>query len=156
MKKLLIVIFFALMAVACNEDVRKAAEPTKPPPTAVEVNLEVIELAKQGKPIDALKKGEQFLRSSSDPEGVLHATLARIYADVGDTESSVRHLQKVNGAAGNTSMTVIVSREESSSPQPTQPAVSTGLGAATGSAAAVIGPNGIEVRAGGASASVRN
>lgn len=147
------------MAIGCNEDMRKATEPIKLPPTAVEVNLEVIELAKQGKPIDALKRGEEFLRSGSDPESALHATLARIYADVGDTESSVRHLQKVNGAAGNTSMTVIVSRDEPPAPNPVpvvQPAVSAGVGSAAGGASAVIGPKGIEVRAGGASASVRN
>lgn len=159
MKKAIMVCFFAFMTIACNEDMRKAVAPTKLPSTAVEVNLEVIELAKQGKPIDALKKGEEFLRSGSDPDGILHSTLARIYADVGDTESSVRHLQRASGASGNASMTVIVSREESASPQPapvTPPAVSAGVGAATGGASAVIGPNGIEVRAGGASASVRN
>ena len=71
----------------------------------------------------------------------------------------VRHLQKVNGAAGNTSTTVIVSRDQAPAPSPApvvQPSVSAGVGSANGGASAVIGPNGIEVRAGGASASVRN
>lgn len=146
------------MAIACNEDMPKASEHTSPP-TAVEVNLEIIELAKQGKPVEGLKKGEDFLRSGSDPEGVLNSTLARIYAEVGDTESSLRHLQKVYGTAGKANSIAIISREESPSPHPIHappPAVSAGVGAPTDGASATIGPNGIEVRAGGASASVHN
>ena len=158
MKKIIFVSTLALSLVACDQISTKSVEAPRPLLTAVDINLQVLDLAKQGKPIDALKLGEEFLRSGSDPQGVLHATLARIYVDVGDTESSVRHLQYVNGAQGNSSMTVIVSREAAPSPAPVlpPPTVSAGVGAATGGASALIGPNGIEVRAGGASASVRN
>lgn len=160
MKTTILIALLSFTLVACDGVMKQATEPAKPAPTAVSVNLEVLDLARQGKSIDALKLGEEFLRTGSDPEGVLHATMARIYADVGDTESSVRHLQKVGGNAGNGSMTVIVTREESTvaqqpAPQPA-PAARPGVGAATAGASAVIGPNGIEVRAGDASASVRN
>lgn len=160
MKNLFPVLLITFALAACNEGLFKSSEPTSPP-TAVSVNIDVLDLAKQGKPIDALKLGENFLRSGSDPEGVLHATLARIYAEVGDTDSSVRHLQKANGVAGNTNMTVIVGQESHSAPlTPPIPTPSVSAGVArnneTGGASAVIGPHGIEVRAGGASASVRN
>lgn len=158
MKKFVFLSIFTLALAACDQEKTKTVEAPKPPQTAVSINLEVLDLAKQGKPIEGLKLGEDFLRTEIDPDGSLHATLARLYADLGDTESSLRHLQKVNDAAGSTNMTVIVSREQAAPTPPAPvkpPAVSAEVGGA-GPASAVIGPNGIEVRAGGASASVRN
>lgn len=158
MKKLQVFLlgFISLVLVACDPQPQKTVEAPKPPPTAVEVNLRVIELAQAGKPVDALRVGEDFLKTNSDPQGALHATLAKLYAEVGDAESSVRHLQKVNVVpSGGT--TVIVTHESLNTqpaPAPVQP--TPGVGASTNGAAAMIGPNGIEVRAGGASASVRN
>ena len=143
----------ALSLVACDQAQQKTAEVVKPP-TAIEINLRVLELDKAGKPIDALRVGEDFLKSGTDSEGALHSTLAKLYTDLGDTESAVRHLQKLNSLT-NTSTTVIVTREAPVEP-PAVPARAPGMVTSTDGASAVIGPNGIEVRAGSASASIRN
>lgn len=147
-----------LTLAACDLTAQKTAEVSKSA-NAVETNLRVIELAREGKTIEALRFGEEYLKSGSDPEGALHATLAKLYTEIGDTESAVRHLDKVGGSP-NTSTTVIITHEDQSSPppppQPARPGRSSDVAAATDGAAAMIGPNGVEARAGGASASVRN
>lgn len=158
MKNIIFIAALSFLLAACDQRSTKPAEAEKSPQTAVSVNLEVLDLARQGKQIEALKRGEDFLQTGSDPEGALHATMARLYADLGDTESSLLHLQKTNGTTGSANMTVIISREQPPANQPApakSPAVSAEVGGA-GTAAAVIGPNGIEVRAGDAKASVRH
>lgn len=154
--KYVVAVLLVLTLAACDESKQKSVEAPRQP-TAIETNLRVLELAKAGKPIDALRVGEEFLRSGSDSDGALHSTLAKLYTELGDTESALRHLQQ-GGPVANSSTTVIVTREVpplQPAPQaqaPLAPAMTT----MTDGASASIGPNGIQVRAGGASAVVRN
>ena len=101
--KHVLAVLLVLTLAACDESKQKSVEAPKQP-TAIEVNLRVLELAKAGKPIDALRVGEEFFRAGSDPDGALHSTLAKLYTELGDTESAVRHLQQ-SGPAANTSTT---------------------------------------------------
>lgn len=141
--------------VACDQAQQKTADLLRSP-TSVEINLRVLKLASEGKPIDALRLGEDFLKSAPDTEGSLHATLAKLYLEAGDTESAVRHLQMMN-TLPSVSTSVIVTHERPPGPaQPAPPARPSGADTDNGAAAANVGVNGIEARAGGARASITN
>ncbi|WP_153116433.1 hypothetical protein [Rhodocyclus tenuis] len=145
----------ALTLAACEQAQQKTADLLRPP-TSVEINLRVLKLAEEGKPADAVRLGEDFLKSTADTEGSLHATLAKLYMATGDTESAVRHMQMMNKGS-SVSTTVIVTKENPAPPaQLALPPSPSALDPSNGGAAASIGPNGIEVRAGGARASITN
>jgi hypothetical protein len=143
-KKLVLSACLVLGLAGCEQGRQSLADMFKPP-TPAEVNVRLLRLASDGYLHDALQLGEDFLKSHPDPQGILHGTLARFYAEAGDTESAVRHLQKLNGRSGG----VILLPGQDAPPAAPSPAERE-------SAVATISPNGIEVRAGGATASIRN
>lgn len=153
MKNIFLAILLGLTLNACEQGRQQAADLLKAP-TAADINLRVLDQHRQGKPIEALKIGEDFLKTGSDPDGSLHATLAKIYTEVGDTDSAIRHLQQSAPLTGSASTTVTVTREVVTTAPP--PAVSAAPATGTNGVSAQIGPNGIEARAGGVSARITN
>lgn len=149
----------ATLALAGCDQARELVGGGKPA-TVAETNLRVLELAQQGKSIDALKLGEEFLKGHDDPDGTLHGTLAKLYTEIGDTDSAVRHLQQSHGSRSAVTVTTTTERAstERTPTETAQPAARAAAGtvsATVDGVTATAGPGGVSARAGGVSASVR-
>lgn len=135
-------------------------------PTLAELNSRLTELSGHAPLTEVDRKGSSYIASYPEFAPELHRTLGEIYLAKGDAEGAVRHLQQSGPALGSNSgnpataaprdtraftpVAPIQARENSDlqNPPPTRPKVS--VGAAVDGASAVIGDNGIEVRAGNA------
>ncbi len=110
------------------------------PATAATTHLRIEQLVSEGKVKEALKVGEIFLNSHSDPEGHIRMTLAQLYTSSGETAGALRHLKSIAQEEA------VVSLPSTATPSiALTPDASADAGPAT---MARIGPDGIEAGAG--------
>lgn len=136
----------ALLLLSGCDQVRQTVGDLINPPNASEITVRVDALAAQGKVPQAIQLGEDFLLKNKDPNGDLHRKLAQLHTSQGDTVSAVRHLQQSTlGAAKDAG-----AQPQADKPRqkPAEPTAQAGPAVEVGGAAAKVGPDGIEVRAG--------
>ena len=154
-----------ILTAGCSQISEKITDLLRKP-TLIELNSRLTELSNRAPLNEVDRKGSSYIASYPEFAPELHRTLGEIYLSKGDAEGAVRHLQQSGPAFGSnrsgnpaTSASLHaqlpspvaptqVGGQSDLPPPPTRPNVS--VGAAVDGASAVIGDNGIEVRAGNA------
>jgi hypothetical protein len=154
-----------ILTAGCSQISEKITDLLRKP-TLIELNSRLNELSNHVPLNEVDRKGSSYIASYPELAPELHRTLGEIYLSKGDAEGAVRHLQQSGPAFGSNSgdsatsvsrhtqapplvaPTQVRGQSDSQNSPPTRPNVS--VGAAADGASAVIGDNGIEVRAGNA------
>jgi hypothetical protein len=154
-----------ILTAGCSQISEKITDLLRKP-TLIELNSRLTELSNHAPLNEVDRKGSSYIASYPEFAPELHRTLGEIYLSKGDAEGAVRHLQQSGPAFGSNSgnsatpaprhtqtpspvpSTQVRGQSDLQNPPPTRPNVS--VGAAVDGASAVIGDNGIEVRAGNA------
>jgi hypothetical protein len=154
----------AIMISGCSQISEQIADLLRRPSLG-DLNSRLIELANKDQLQEVARKGDRYIEKYPDFAPGLHRTLGEIYLSKGDAQGAVRHLQQAGMTPGSSDENA-QNRSNGSSPgdaaatpavvatpslaQPAQaPSV---MGASVDGASATIGPNGLEVRAGNATA----
>jgi len=154
----------AIMISGCSQVSEQIADLLRRPSLG-DLNSRLIELANKDQLEEVARKGDRYIEKYPDFAPGLHRTLGEIYLSKGDAQGAVRHLQQAgmtswssdenaqnrsNGSSPDNAATTPAVGATPSLAQPAQaPSV---MGASVDGASATIGPNGLEVRAGNATA----
>jgi len=160
-----LVTLVVIMTAGCSQISEKITDLLRKP-TLIELKTRLTELSNHAPLIEVDRKGSSYIASYPEFAPELHRTLGEIYLSKGDKEGAGRHLQQSGPALGSNSgnpptsaprhtqastpvaPTQVRGQPDLPPPPTTRPTVS--VGATVDGASAVIGDNGIEVRAGNA------
>jgi hypothetical protein len=142
-------VLFATFLAACDGASQSLTDLVHKPSVS-EMADRVDRLAAEGKTSEALRQGEDWLKVHPDPDGVLHRRLADIYVRTGEPEAAARHLVRASEPASRASSEQGAAGTVAAPDAPQAPAHT--VEAVTPGATARAGAEGVEARAGDATA----
>ena len=81
------------MALSACDEQRQGLADVISRPSAEEMAARIDLYVGQGKVEEAIKVGETYIKSETDPKGLVHQSLAKAYLSKGDVASATKHLE---------------------------------------------------------------